>query len=236
MKSNKRSWLLALSVLAGFSFATSAASAATFSYNSFTVTNEQDIHILTPNNVTGGMGQIVLHGSGPDAGQTLAAWCLDVYDFLTHSGTYTVGPLTTTGSGGSNPALTTTQISEIGSLMLKGNSLVNTGTNVSAATQLAIWIVEYGASFTFSGVSSSVKTLAQQYVSNVSAGGIWDCPTCTVTLLSLNGDQNLGYGADLPGGRQGTTPLPAALPLFAGGLSGFGMLAWRRKRKAAVAA
>ncbi len=236
MKSTKRSWVLALSVLAGFSFAASAASATTFQYNSFTVTNEQDIHILTPNNVTGGMGQIVLHGSGANLGQTLDAWCLDVYDFLTHSGTYTVGPLTTTGSGGSNPGLSTTQISEIGSLMLKGNSLIGTGTNVSAATQLAIWMVEYGASLTFSGVSTSVKNLAKQYVDNVSAGGIWECPTCTVTLLSLNGDQNLGVGANLPGGNQGSTPLPAALPLFAGGLSGFGMLAWRRKRKAAVAA
>ena len=28
------------------------------------------------------------------------------------------------------------------------------------------------------------------------------------------------------------TPLPAALPLFAGGLGGLGLLGWRRKRKA----
>jgi hypothetical protein len=29
-----------------------------------------------------------------------------------------------------------------------------------------------------------------------------------------------------------TTPLPAALPLFATGLGGLGLLGWRRKRKA----
>ena len=29
-----------------------------------------------------------------------------------------------------------------------------------------------------------------------------------------------------------TTPLPATLPLFAGGLVGLGLLGWRRKRKA----
>jgi hypothetical protein len=29
------------------------------------------------------------------------------------------------------------------------------------------------------------------------------------------------------------TPLPAALPLFAGGLGALGLLGWRRKRKAA---
>jgi hypothetical protein len=32
------------------------------------------------------------------------------------------------------------------------------------------------------------------------------------------------------------TPLPAALPLFAGGLSALGLLGWRRKRKAAALA
>jgi len=31
------------------------------------------------------------------------------------------------------------------------------------------------------------------------------------------------------------TPLPAALPLFAGGLSALGLLGWRRKRKIATA-
>jgi len=33
-----------------------------------------------------------------------------------------------------------------------------------------------------------------------------------------------------------TTPLPAALPLFATGLGALGLLGWRRKRKAAAAA
>jgi hypothetical protein len=35
--------------------------------------------------------------------------------------------------------------------------------------------------------------------------------------------------------NQGATPLPAALPLFATGLGAFGLLGWRRKRKASVA-
>jgi len=33
-----------------------------------------------------------------------------------------------------------------------------------------------------------------------------------------------------------TTPLPAALPLFASGLGAFGLLGWRRKKKAAALA
>ena len=34
----------------------------------------------------------------------------------------------------------------------------------------------------------------------------------------------------------GTTPLPAALPLVASGLSALGLFGWRRKRKAAAIA
>ena len=37
------------------------------------------------------------------------------------------------------------------------------------------------------------------------------------------------------GGNAGTTPLPAALPLFATGLGALGLLGWRRKRKNAAA-
>jgi hypothetical protein len=34
----------------------------------------------------------------------------------------------------------------------------------------------------------------------------------------------------------GATPLPAALPLFATGIGGLGLLGWRRKRKAQAVA
>jgi hypothetical protein len=48
-----------------------------------------------------------------------------------------------------------------------------------------------------------------------------------------------GGGSILDVGTNGTwsaTPLPAALPLFAGGLGAMGLLGWRRKRKAAAIA
>jgi hypothetical protein len=41
-----------------------------------------------------------------------------------------------------------------------------------------------------------------------------------------------GTGGDTFTIEIGTTPLPAALPLFATGLGGLGLLGWRRKRKA----
>ena len=157
MKSNKRSWVVACSVLAGLPFAADVSSAATFEYDSYSVTNEQTIAIATPNNIYAGIGQIVLDGSGANAGQFQAAWCLDIFDFLTTSGTYTAGPLTTAGSGGSNPSLNAAQISAIGSVMVHGSALIDTNTDVSAATQLAIWKLEYGDSFTYSGISSAVE-------------------------------------------------------------------------------
>jgi hypothetical protein len=41
---------------------------------------------------------------------------------------------------------------------------------------------------------------------------------------------------EFAGGETVTTPLPAALPLFAGGLGAMGLLGWRRKRKATAIA
>ena len=49
---------------------------------------------------------------------------------------------------------------------------------------------------------------------------------------------NLGFNAGDPGSWSGpvtVTPLPAALPLFATGLGGLGLLGWRKKRKAQAA-
>jgi len=221
-------WRAALLVSAGFFAGLSGASAATFQYSSYSVTNPQTIDVTSPVQGSGQMGQIVLHGAGPNNGQTLLAWCLDVYVYLQNSGTYQINPLTTAGSGGSNPALTSMQISQIGSLMVNGNALIKTSpdTNVSAAVQLAIWLVEYGNSFQYTNVSSAVTALALSFEDFVKPGGQWYCPGCTVNLLSLNGSQSLGYGS--------VVPLPGALPLFASGLVGLGLLRWRRNRKSAI--
>ena len=46
----------------------------------------------------------------------------------------------------------------------------------------------------------------------------------------------LAYDTGGTGTTNGSTPLPAALPLFAGGLGVLGLLGWRRKRKAQATA
>jgi len=216
--------LLTAALFAG----SSAASAATFQYSGYSVTNPQNITVTSPFSGSGQMGQIVLQGAGPNSGQSFLAWCLDVSVYMQNSGTYQINPLTTAGAGGPNPPLSSLQIGEIGSLMVNGNALIKTSsdTNVSAAVQLAIWLVEYGSSFKFTNVSSAVTTLAALFEDYVKPGGQWYCPNCAVTLLTLNGTQSLGTGT--------IVPLPGALPLFASGLVGLGLLRWRRNRKSAT--
>jgi hypothetical protein len=91
--------------------------------------------------------------------------------------------------------------------------------------------IPLGVALTASNLATSTSFLiatnatgAADYGFNTSPGGcIGPCVADFITAGSL----------DLPA----TTPLPAALPLFATGLGGLGLLGWRRKRKAqAVAA
>jgi hypothetical protein len=77
-----------------------------------------------------------------------------------------------------------------------------------------------------------------------------DCVPCTPITASLSADggtlfvnwEGAGGGVgdtitvDFSVGGPIVTPLPGALPLFATGLGGLGLLGWRRKRQAAVMA
>jgi hypothetical protein len=236
MKLNKQYWAVVLLVFVAFFFSADVFSAATFEYDRSTVTNEQTIAVPTPNNSSGGVEQIVFYDAGANADQHLAAWCLYLYDYLTASGTNNTGPLTTDDSCGSNPFLDAARIGEIGWVVAQGSPLISDHPDVSAAAQLGLWKLEDGAGFTSPGVSVAVDSIAQQSGTNFSAGGGSDCPTCTGTRLSSNEDQNLEDDSQLPvRGAVSTTPLPAALPLFAIGLGALGLLGWRKKRKAQAA-
>ncbi|MGO9846055.1 MAG: PEP-CTERM sorting domain-containing protein [Methylocella sp.] len=74
--------------------------------------------------------------------------------------------------------------------------------------------------------------------SALSDGAIYD--TATFASLGVTPGTYVwtwGTGADQRFTLEiGTTPLPAALPLFAAGLGAMGLLGWRRKRKNAAAA
>jgi hypothetical protein len=202
------------------------AQADQFDYGSFGQVNGQNITITSPNSIGVSAGMIALNGTGPNAGQTLDAWCVDLFDHLQSNAIYNIVPLTTAGVGFPNPILTNQQIAELGSLMIHGttSTLGNTfGLDGSAAFQLAIWNVEYQGSL-LDNASGALATLVAALVANVQPGGVWDCPTCSVELLDAPAqNQILAFGVD-------ATPLPGAAWLFAGGLGLLG--AFVRKRKA----
>ena len=211
-----------------------AASATTFTYASTSVTNGEVVNIQTPNAVTGLAGQIVVNGSGANAGQTLYAWCLDIFDDLIQTASsFNVGTLTAGHSpGGSNPVLSASQLAAIGSLILYGNANIGNA-HVSAATQLAIWQVEYGNTFTFTGVGGATLALENTLLSGVAPGGNLLVYNGPLNLLTGPHNQDLAY---LPGTGNDpltSTPLPAAWLMFISGLVG---LRWFRGRNGSAAA
>jgi len=56
------------------------------------------------------------------------------------------------------------------------------------------------------------------------------------TLTGSGGFEGASGESFFPNGTLTATPLPAALPLFATGLGGLGLLGWRGKRKAQAVA
>jgi hypothetical protein len=202
------------------------AKAATFQYDAVAVPLGQNVGISGVRNAEVDAGQVVLTGSGADAGQFADVWCVDLLDNLQSSSIYNLTPLTTAGVGGANPTLTSTQISEMGSLMINGDKDVldnAEGPDGSIAFQLAIWSVEYGAAFS-DNANSIIQTIVASLISDVSPGGKFFCPNCGVELFDA-AEQNQVMGTGIT-----PTPIPGALSLFAGGLAMFGLVG-RRKRK-----
>ncbi len=220
-----RSCGLALPLFAALFATTGLASAETFTYGGYGVTNEQDIQILQPNDIYGGAGQIILYGSGRGSEYDIPAWCLDVYVYLLGSATYQIVPASTTD------LLNSTQIGEIGALIANGDALLNKPNDgyVSAAIQLAIWEVEYGiTNFKYSGLNAGVVSDATTFYNDVMTG-IWK-PNYNLSLLVPVGNtpnQTLGF----------VTPLPSTWTLMLGGFAGLGLFAYRgaKNRSAAVA-
>jgi hypothetical protein len=232
--------MLGLSALVG------TASAETFTYGSYSVVNEVNVTISgSPSpSVPGfedgyfGSGQIILNGTGADAGKYLDVWCIDATHILQWSDTYTVisSGFTNDGSASGGSLIGSPALGEIGALVNWGDQHINTYTDVSAAVQLAIWMIEYPGA-TFTSDSSAVNFWADKLVYDAEHFFIPD-----INLLEVvnpenpQGNQGLVF-LDSQGQTIGLapTPLPAALPLFATGLGAFGLLGWRRKRKGTLA-
>ena len=192
----------------------SPALADTFQADSFSQPNGfQDITVtLGALTETVRAGEIDLHQNIPAA--DLLVWCLDLNDILHTPYTFQEHTLTAGQTLPGLPAggLDGGQLRQIASLMLRGLTLGGTDAlQDDAATQLAIWSVLYGGAFS-SNASGALLTRVNLELADSQAGGILDCPTCTLTALTdaINApNQALGFasvpvpgpmaGAGLPG-------------------------------------
>ena len=203
----------------------SGCQADTFTYNGATINPANvSVTISSPVSKTVLAGEITLNGAGPNAGTNLAVWCLDLFNSLVTNSLYTYqeNTLTTAGAGGSNPALTTLQITEIGDLMLSGDADL-------AAVQLAIWKVEYGNNFTVLSAPSAETTEETKLLAEVQPGGALYDTGVNVTLLHdavTAPNQALAFAAPVP-----APTLGGGLPGILAGFAGLGMIGLQRSRR-----
>ena len=127
---------------------------------------------VTPPGELAYAGPFTLNGKSWDL-----AWCVDLYDNIylgaqNPSLTYQVAGFGTTNDPIAPISflnLDTDTQHRIAGLMQKGDNLLwnlkgGDPNEVAAAIQLAIWSVEYGDAFSYSGASELVQTLADKYL------------------------------------------------------------------------
>ena len=202
-----------------------------YTYTGYTLTGDP-ITLDTPVSASGYAGAIHLTTTSG----TVNAWCLDVYDVLAGSGTYTFTPVSASNVPGV-PSLTSAQIGQIGALIVNGNRLVSsppegqTANDIGTAIQLSIWSIEYGArppaSLTYSSANATVDSLVTTYVSDAMAGaGQWQ-PFTGYSALFYTDDSTLTSNQTLVA----AVPEASTWAMMLAGFAGLGIAGYRTSRR-----
>jgi hypothetical protein len=214
----------AIALAAGL-FASAPASA--FVITNVTVNKGENVTLETPIAYTYALGQIVLE---TNIGE-IDAWCIDLYhDIYVGNGsyTYTFNPFSNPISNGNGGTLSNQQLFEIAGLITNGNSLLANGGGTpddSLSTQLAIWAIEYGPAFTYTGTSQSVVDETNYLIG--------EAPSLAGNGYALINDSDLqglatADGGFIVGNIPVNAPEPASLAVLGIGLAGLHLV--RRKR------
>jgi len=204
--------------------------AGTFTYDGYSVVNNTNVVINAgPTQGTFGSGQIDLIGSGPNQGQTLPTWCIDVFYDLQGQGTYSIvaPPLNNMGGDFNGTVIPSTTLAKIASLVRYGNANVNVG-GTSPAVQLAIWDVEYaGYGYTFTSTNGAVNTQTAGLVTQANNATLPALPISYLREVVLVGAD----GHELNQGLVFATPIPGALLLFGSAVAAVGGATWFVNRR-----
>ncbi len=201
--------------------------ASAFIITSVTVNKGEDVTLETPISYTYALGQIVLETSIGE----IDAWCIDLYHDINVGSvnyTYAFDPFSNPISNGNGGTLTNQQLFEIAGLITNGNSLLANGGGTpddSLSTQLAIWSIEYGGAFTYTGTSQNVVDETNHLIGlapNLIGNGY--------ALINSDNLQGLATadGGFIIGNIPVNAPEPASLTVLGIGLAGLRLV--RRKR------
>jgi hypothetical protein len=224
MEKQMRKLLLATTALLALS---GAANADTFLATDYSVIAGQSVVVSGPvvNPINTQAGEIHLTGLG---GTFMDVWCLDVFDTIQKPYNYTISTL---NAGDVRPGvgpLSLSQIQQITSLMLLGNSS-NTGPFADAVIQLAIWNAEYGSSFQTLGLDSGTQASVNTALADTTMGGIDFRTDLTLTVLTdAPSDPSQAFGQVT---LAAPVPEPSTWAMMILGFAGIVFMGAKRRRE-----